>query len=70
MCRFIPDVILASWISKTLSLPFLHHIDADNSQFGLASLSNDVNTSSEFNSHQEEIESEATADIKRSHSLT
>ena len=69
MCRFISDLNLASWISKTSSLLFLNHVDADNSQFRLALLSNDGSTS-ERESHQEEIKSEATADIKRSHNLT
>ena len=69
MCRFISDLNLASWISKTSSLLFLNHVDADNSQFRLALLSNDGSTS-ERDSHQEEIKSEATADIKRSHNLT
>ena len=44
-------------------------MDANNSQFRLALLSNDRNTS-ERDSRQEEIESEATANIKRSDSLT
>ena len=69
MCRFISDLNLASWISKTSSLLFLKHVDADNSQFRLALLSNDGSTS-ERDSHQEEIKSEATGDIKRSHNLT
>ena len=69
MCRFISDLNLASWIHKTSSLLFLNHVDADNSQFRLALLSNDGSTS-ERDSHQEEIKSEATADIKRSHNLT
>ena len=69
MCRFISGLNLASWIHKTSSLLFLNHVDADNSQFRLALLSNDGNTS-ERDSHQEEIKSEATADIKRSHNLT
>ena len=69
MCRFISDLNLASWISKTSSLLFLNHVDADNSQFRLALLSNDGSTS-ERDGHQEEIKSEATADIKRSHNLT
>ncbi|XP_073233967.1 multidrug and toxin extrusion protein 2-like [Porites lutea] len=63
------DLILASWISKTSSLPFLNHMDANNSQFRLALLSNDGSTS-EKDSRQGEIESEATANIKRMHSLT
>ena len=67
---FFADLILASWISKSSSLPFLNHIDADNSQFRLTLLPNDVNTSLEFDSHQKEIESEATANMKRSHSLS
>ena len=67
---FFSDLILASWISKSSSLPFLNHIDANNSQFRLTLLPNDVNTSLEFDSHQKEIESEATANMKRSHSLT
>ena len=66
---FISDLILASWISKTSSLPFLNHMDANNTQFRLALLSNDGSTS-ERDSRQEEIESEATANIKSSHSLT
>ena len=66
---FFSDLILASWISKTSSLPFLNHMDANNSQFRLALLSNDGSTS-ERDSRQEEIESEATANIKSSHSLT
>ena len=67
---FFSDLILASWISKSSSLPFLNHIDANNSQFRLTLLPNDVNTSLEFDSHQKEIESEATANMKRSRSLT
>ena len=66
---FFSDLILASWISKTSSLPFLNHMDANNSQFRLALLSNDGSTS-EKDSRQGEIESEATANIKRMHSLT
>ena len=66
---FFSDLILASWISKTSSLPFLNHMDANNSQFRLALLSNSGSTS-ERDSREEEIESEATANIKRSHSLT
>ena len=66
---FFSDLILASWISKTSSLPFLNHMDANNSQFRLALLSNDGSTS-ERDSREEEVESEATANIKRSHSLT
>ena len=66
---FFSDLILANWISKTSSLPFLNHMDANNSQFRLALLSNDGSTS-ERDSRQEEIESEATANIKSSHSLT
>ena len=66
---FFSDLILANWISKTSSLPFLNHMDANNSQFRLALLSNSGSTS-ERDSHEEEIESEATANIKRSHSLT
>ena len=66
---FFSDLILANWISKTSSLPFLNHMDANNSQFRLALLSNDGSTS-ERDSRQEEIESEATANIKRSDSLT
>ena len=69
MCRFISDLNLANWISKTSSLLFLNHVDADNSQIRLALLSNDGSTS-ERDSHQEEIKSEATADIKRSRNLT
>ena len=69
MCRFISDLNFASWISKTSSLLFLNLVDADNSQFRLALLSNDGGTS-ERDSHQEEIKSEATADINRSHNLT
>ena len=45
-------------------------MDANNSPFRLALLPNDVNTSLQFDGHQEEIESEATANIKRSHNLT
>ena len=67
---FFSDLILASWISKSSSLPFLNRIDANNSQFRLTLLPNDVNTSLEFDSHQKEIESEATANMKRIHSLT
>ena len=66
---FFSDLILASWISKSSSLPFLNHIDANNSQFRLTLLPNDVNTSLEFDSYRKEIESEATANMKRSHSL-
>ena len=44
-------------------------MDANNSQFRLALLSNDGSTS-EKDSRQGEIESEATANIKRMHSLT
>ena len=66
---FFSALILANWISKTSSLPFLNHMDANNSQFRLALLSNDGSTS-ERDSRQEEIESEATANIKSSHSLT
>ena len=66
---FFLDLILASWISKTSSLPFLNHMDANDSQFRLALLSNNGSTS-ERDSREEEIESEATANIKRSHSLT
>ena len=66
---FFSDLIVASWISKTSSLPFLNHMDANNSQFRLALLSNDGSTS-ERDSREEEVESEATANIKRSHSLT
>ena len=66
---FFSDLILANWISKTSSLPFLNHMDANNSQFRLALLSNDGSTS-ERDSRQEEIESEVTANIKSSHSLT
>ena len=66
---FFSDLILANWISKTSSLPFLNHMDANNSQFRLALLSNDGSTS-ERDSREEEVESEATANIKRSHSLT
>ena len=44
-------------------------MDANNSQFRLALLSKDGSTS-ERDSRQEEIESEATANIKRSDSLT
>ena len=66
---FFSDFILASWISKSSSLPFLNHIDANNSQFRLTLLPNDVNTSLEFDSYRKEIESEATANMKRSHSL-
>ena len=44
-------------------------MDANNFQFRLALLSNDGSTS-ERDSRQEEIESEATANIKSSHSLT
>ena len=51
-----------------MPLLFLNHVDADNSQFRLALLSNDGSTS-ERHSHQEEIESEATATIERSHNL-
>ena len=51
------------------SLLFVNHVDADNSQFRLALLSNDGSTS-ERDSHQEEFKSEATSDIKRSHNLT
>ena len=69
MYVFFSDLILASWISKTSSLPFLNHMDANNSQFRLALLSNDGSTS-ERDSREEEVESEATANIKRSHSLT
>ena len=67
---FFSDLILASWISKSSSLPFLNHIDANDSQFRLTLLPNDVNTTLEFGSHQKQIESEATANMKRSHSLT
>ena len=66
---FFSDLILANWISKTSSLPFLNHMDANNSQFRLALLSNDGSTS-ERDSRQEEIESEETGNIKSSHSLT
>ena len=66
---FFSDLILASWISKTSSLPFLNHMDANSTQFRLALLSNDGSTS-ERDSRQEEIESEATANIKSSHILT
>ena len=67
---FFSDLILASWISKSSSLPFLNHIDANNSQFRLTLLPNDVNTSLECDSYRKEIESEATANMKRSHSLS
>ena len=62
---FFSALILANWISKTSSLPFLNHMDANNSQFRLALLSNDGSTS-ERDSRQEEIESEATANISDS----
>lgn len=64
------DLFLASWFYKTSSLPFLNRTGADDPQFRLALISSDVNTPLACNDYQQESESQITANVKGSHSLT
>ncbi|KAJ7370334.1 hypothetical protein OS493_032832 [Desmophyllum pertusum] len=49
------DMVLASWIYKTSSLPFLSRFDTDNTQFRHALLSRDVNAQPQCNGDHESL---------------
>ena len=67
-------MLLASWIYKTSSLPYLNRFKADDSKYRHDLLSTDTSTSPECNGHlelQQLNESETVPDVKdKSYSLT
>ena len=73
-CGVFSDTLLASWIDKTSSLPFLNRFNAGDNRYRHDLLSTDVNTPPECNGHlelQQLNESETVPNVKdKSYRLT